>query len=251
MTADPARFQDLTFDGFKDLARDETLTPHERIGFPDSYREGKSEAILDDVASKLTVLSGRGKHVLDIGPGCGELALRLIDLCRTRGHKLALVDSREVLARLPDAPFLTKIAARFPEECAGEIARRKGTVDAILSYSVLQYVHAERDVFAFLDAATGLLAHGGAMLIGDIPNLSKRRRFLESPAGVRFHRELTGRDDAPPVPNGPTPAGAIDDEVLLALVGRARSAGFDAYLMPQAPDVPLENRREDLLVRRP
>ena len=32
---------------------------------------------------------------------------------------------------------------------------------------------------------------------------------------------------------------------------RGRGAGFDAYLVPQAEDVPMQNRREDLLFRRP
>jgi hypothetical protein len=38
---------------------------------------------------------------------------------------------------------------------------------------------------------------------------------------------------------------------LLGLVMRARAEGFDAYLLPQRPDLPFANRREDLLCRRP
>ena len=32
---------------------------------------------------------------------------------------------------------------------------------------------------------------------------------------------------------------------------RARSAGFNSYVLPQADDLPMENRREDILIIRP
>ena len=43
----------------------------------------------------------------------------------------------------------------------------------------------------------------------------------------------------------------IDDSVILSLLNRARSQGFDAYVLPQRPDLPMANRREDVLIRRP
>ena len=43
----------------------------------------------------------------------------------------------------------------------------------------------------------------------------------------------------------------IDDGVVLGLVTRARNFGFDAYVVPQAPDLPMANRREDILIVRP
>ena len=45
--------------------------------------------------------------------------------------------------------------------------------------------------------------------------------------------------------------GEIDDTVICALLTRARASGFDAYVMPQAADLPMANRREDLLFSRP
>ena len=45
--------------------------------------------------------------------------------------------------------------------------------------------------------------------------------------------------------------GAFDDAVVLAIVSRCRSAGFDAYVVPQHEGLPFANRREDILVVRP
>jgi hypothetical protein len=45
--------------------------------------------------------------------------------------------------------------------------------------------------------------------------------------------------------------GQMDDSVVLALLARARAQGFHAWVMPQAVDLPMANRREDILIRKP
>lgn len=248
---DPKRFADLTYEGFRELARDESLSPHEKVGFPDSYRAGKEQAILSDIRAKLSNLETSGRRVLDIGPGCSGVALGILDLCREQGHTLTLIDSAEMLALLPDESGVAKLPARFPEECPAFLGEHRGHLDAILVYSVVQYVFREGNVFAFFDACLELLADGGQLLIGDIPNQSMRKRFFSSAAGARFHQAFTGTDETPGVAHNTLEPGHIDDAALLALVLRARSAGYDAFLVPQAAGLPMANRREDLLVRRP
>jgi hypothetical protein len=36
-------------------------------------------------------------------------------LCAERGHRLLLVDSDEMLSRLPDEPHVTKLVGRYPD----------------------------------------------------------------------------------------------------------------------------------------
>lgn len=249
-TDDYKKFADLSFDDFRRMAGDDTLSQYERIGFPDSYREGKEEAIFDDITSKLPALSGQGKVVLDVGPGCSGLPFMLAELCRRQGHTLLLVDSEEMLARLPDEPFVRKFPAYYPR-CEELFAEYAGKVDVLLCYSVLHYVFAESNLWDFLDASLGLLADGGQMLLGDVPNVSKRRRFFSSAAGVRFHREFTGTETDPEVAFNRVERGQIDDAVVLSLLMRARAEGCDAYVVPQREDLPMANRREDILVRKP
>ncbi|MFS8086119.1 MAG: SAM-dependent methyltransferase, partial [Acidobacteriota bacterium] len=110
-----ARFANLRFDDFRKMARDKSLSVYEKIGFPDSYRKGKEEAIFADIVAKLPALSASRRVVVDIGPGCSDLPRMLIDSCAQQGHNLILVDSEEMLSQLPDAPHIDKIAARYPE----------------------------------------------------------------------------------------------------------------------------------------
>jgi hypothetical protein len=244
------RFASLTFDDFRRMAQDDSLSRYEKIGFPDTYRQGKEEFIWQDIKTKLPLLDARNKIVLDIGPGCSELPFMLIEHCRRNGHTLILIDSAEMLAQLPDEPFIKKVAGYYPN-CAGLFEEYRARVDVVLTYSVLHYIFAESNVWAFLDRSLELLADGGELLVGDIPNVSKRKRFFSSPAGVKFHQEFMGTQELPEVEFNRIEHGLIDDAVVLALLARARSAGCDAYVLPQRADLPMANRREDILIRKP
>ncbi len=233
------------------MAQDASLSPNEKIGFPDSYRAGYGEAMFADIRRKLTQLERAGQIVLDIGPGCSDLPHLMIDLCREKNHTLILVDAPEMLDQLPDAPFVVKIPAYFPDGCPQLFADYAWRVNAMLSYSVLHHVFAEGNIFRFLDQSLTLLANEGQFLIGDIPNVSKRKRFFSAETGVRFHQNFMQTTDTPEVAFNQLEPDTIDDSAVFGLMLRARLAGFDSYLLPQAGDLPMANRREDLLFVRP
>ncbi len=243
-------FANLRFEDFRRFAQDNKLSKYERIGFPDSYRKEHEQNIFADIKTKLTLLDMQKKTVLDIGPGCSDLPIMLIDLCRARGHQLHLIDSAEMLALLPDAPFIRKTAAFYPN-CPDMVSALEGKVDAILCYSVLHYVLVDAGFLRFLDTSLALLAPGGQLLIGDIPNISKRKRFFASETGVRYHQEFMKTTERPEVEFNRIEHDRIDDAIVLALLHRARAQGFDAYVVPQHPLLPLANRREDVLITRP
>ncbi len=244
------RYANLTFDDFRRLAQDDSLNKYDKIGIPESYRQGKEELIFASIVANLPLLNETGKLVLDVGPGCSDLPHMMINLCRERGHKLLLVDSEEMLSNLPDDDFIHKFPAYYPQ-CAPLFSNYTSKVDVLLTYSVLQLVFIEGNVWDFLDRSLELLAPGGEMLIGDVPNISKRRRFFSSANGVKFHQQFMNTQTPPEVHFNRLERHQIDDSVILALISRARNQGFDAYWLPQPPGLPFANRREDVLIRRP
>ena len=245
------RFDNLDFEAFRALAGDSSLSRHEKVGFPDSYRQDKEEAIFRDVVTKLSNLQRHGARIIEVGPGCSQLPVMLAGRCADKGSELIWVDSAEMLALLPDAPHVRKVAGRFPQALLPQLHQLAGCVDAILAYSVVQYVFAEDNVFHFLDTCLTLLASGGELLLGDVPNQTMRKRFFASPSGVATHQRHTGRDEMPAVHFNRLEAGQMDDAVVLALLARARAQGFHAWVMPQPMDLPMANRREDILIRKP
>jgi Methyltransferase domain len=246
-----ARFADLTFEKFRKMAQDPGLSSYEKIGFPDEYRRGFEPWIFEDIRRKLTALDAKKRNIVDIGPGCAEIPLMLASLCERRNHQLTWIDSPEMLAHLPDAPFIHKTAAQFPAMCPQLIETQSSSFDAVLAYSILHYIMPGSDIFAFLDAALALLAPGGTFLLGDIPNISKRKRFFASETGRLFHRKVMATQNDPAVAfNIPEP-NKIDDAVIFSVLMRARASGFHAYVVPQDDRLPMANRREDILIRRP
>ncbi len=243
-------FTNIGFEDFRALAEDASLSKYERIGFPDSYREGFEQFIFADILGKLGNLLKPSQKVLDIGPGCSDLPLMLIEKCREHGHALALIDSKEMLDLLPEADFVQKESALYPR-CPEFLAANAGKLDVILCYSVLHYVLVDTAFFRFLDASLALLAPGGQFLIGDIPNISKRKRFFASETGQRFHQSFMNTTDKPEVIFNQIEHDQIDDAVVMALLQRARTQGFDAYVLPQSAALPMGNRREDILIVRP
>jgi 16S rRNA G527 N7-methylase RsmG len=245
-----AVFDEIGYEDFRRMATDESLSAHEKIGFPDAYRDAHETAIFADIASKLTNLARPSRNVLDIGPGCAGLPRLLIDLCQQRAHSLVLIDSPEMLAHLPDVSGVTKLPGFYPN-CDAVLQPWTGRFDAILCYSVFQYIFVEASFWKFLDLSIQLLAPGGQMLIGDIPNVSKRKRFFASEAGIRFHQHFMQTTEVPHVDFRAVEADKIDDAVILGLVMRARAQGCDAYWLPQGEALPMANRREDVLIMKP
>jgi hypothetical protein len=246
-----ARFSKLTYEDFRLMAADASLSRYEKIGFPDSYRAGHEAAIFADIRKKLPILDDERRRVLDVGPGCSDLPRLLSAHCAAKNHELTFVDSAEMLGQLPDAAHVRKIAGRFPDECMDFIERSLGTFDAVIAYSVLHYVLPGADIFGFFDRLCQTLAPGAALLIGDIPNVSKRKRFFASQTGIEFHKRFMDTPEAPAIAFNVPEVDAIDDAVIVGLILRGRGAGFDVYVLPQPPSHPMANRREDLLVCRP
>lgn len=244
------QFSNLGYSDFKEMAKDLSLSKYEKIGFPDSYREGREGFIFDDIKSKLPPLASEKKVIFDIGPGCSDLPFMLIDHCRLQGHKLLLSDSEDMLNLLPDETFLEKYPGIYPNDFSN-FEKLKGKVDTILVYSVIQYIFSEGNIHNFLDKTLSLLAPGGHLLIGDIPNISKRKRFFSSDTGIEFHQNYTKKNELPEIEHFNIEFNTIDDAVLFSLLFRARSQGFDAYILPQNNMLPMSNRREDILIVRP
>jgi len=236
--------KELTFDDFREMARNPSLSGSEKIGFPDSYRKGFSKAILKDILTKLPLDKSENKVILDIGCGCDDLTFELIALCKTKNHKLILIDSEEMLKLIPDDKHLVKIPGKFPfhhELLAGY----NNKIDHILCYSVLFYVFANDNIYTFLHEAVNLLKSGGYFLVADLPNIDKRDRFLDSEEGKKFQQNAGQVKGSTAHENRDQ---KMDDSILFSIMTRFRRFGCETYLLPQNDDLPMSNRREDILI---
>jgi hypothetical protein len=244
-------FNNLDFESFSSLAGREDLSVHEKVGFPDKYRLGFEDSIFADICTKLSAIETRNVSILEIGPGCSNLPRMLSSLCKKNGSRLTLIDSKEMLGQLPDERHVTKIFGKFPQDCETSLVKTGSKFDAILVYSVIQYVFEAGHFWEFVDECFALLAEKGEILIGDIPNSSMRKRFFASETGKRAHHEYIGAKKDPEVVFNQIERGVIDDSVIFSILNRARSQGLQAWVVPQNKRLPMANRREDILIRKP
>ena len=244
-------FSDLTFEDFRKLALDTALSDHEKVGFPNEYRDGKIADIFKDVVSKAPFIAAeQHKKILEIWPGCGPLPRMLIELSLRNGHKLHLVDSREMLNQLGPHESVVRYFGKFPDAMGEELKDQATSFDFIVAYSVLQYMVTDGDLWRAFDAILELLAPGGVALLADLPNVSMRRRFLESSEGLAFRDRM----EQQPWNSKPDPSpeeNKINDALVIEMLHRGRQCGFHCWVVPQADRLPMQNRREDLLIKRP
>ena len=237
--ADYARFAELSFDDFRRLAHDEALSPYERIGFPDAYREGVEARDLRGHPPQAARARRRGQGRARHRPRLQRAAAMLRRRCAaSAATACVLVDSAEMLAApRPTARRLRKVPGRFPDDRRRLRRGARGSVDAILVYSVLHYVFVERDVFAFLDRRPRAAGAGRRAARSATSPTPRCASASSPPTPARAStRSFTGDDPQPPVVASTCSSAATSTtRSCSALVLRARAAGFHAWLVPQDP----------------
>jgi SAM-dependent methyltransferase len=245
---------------FSSIAK-EGSSAAERVGRPKGA-ESAEELMWCDILGKLTVPDG--SSIIDIGVGNGLIARKWLELARTIAVDLALADFPEVIdALVADAADAFASALRvsvargeFPHFFEPNILARR--FDRVVAYGV---INCTDDPASFIDAAVRLLNPAGRLLVGDLPNISKKGRFLASPSGRLFDAHYKG------VPADSLPVfgthhefvadldrgGAtwITDKFLLEVVLRYRDQGYDVYILEQPRGLPFCETREDLLICAP
>lgn len=241
----------LNYERFIFLAQNKNISQNERIGFPDSYRQGFEEAICNDIIRKFDNILHQNGYILDIGCGASPLTYMLLTIFKKHKLNVTLVDSAAMLDHINDEDNVHKIVGLFPKNSNKIKETFPNGYDYILCYSVLHYIFVDANIFDFIDSVIDLLKPGGMALIGDIPNISKRKRFFSSDAGKIFHKKFTQTTEDPIVDHFKIEFNQIDDSVIFGMMQRAQRHGCDAYLIPQPNNLPMHNRRDDLLIRKP
>lgn len=218
------------------------------------------EQIFFDITKKLQVK--KGNSVFVVGVGCGEVCDLWIKLALKLNLQLYLNDFPPVVNKirkeiLPKYEFKKQypilIEGIFPAEVTKKLSGVK--FDCIDIYSVIHYTDFPEKI---IDDAVSFLMNGGRCLIGDIPNLSKKGRFLSSRAGRDFEAKYRNKtiDEIPiyqnhrdfvefSLANG---APKIDDDFIFSVMRKFRESGHDVYALCQPTSLPFCHTREDILI---
>lgn len=218
--------------------------------------KGKEKVIFASINSLLKLDTQTELNFIDIGCGYGDLTDYFINLSQKNNFKSTLVDIAEIITRLKGDSNLndnfTLISGNFPNNLTTPIAQK---FDRILIYSVL---HCVDDPEKLIDEAVKLLNSGGRLLIGDIPNVNKKGRFLATPKGRAFDAEYKNipLEQAPSYQdhfdfvkqNQAQLNAKLDDNFLINMMSKYRQQGYNSYIYEQDAGLPFSKTREDLLI---
>jgi 2-polyprenyl-3-methyl-5-hydroxy-6-metoxy-1,4-benzoquinol methylase len=235
----------VSFKNYKKIAENTVLTDTVVSGRYEFQVEDEKR-IIPDVINKLDLQPA--DNLLDIGCGPGTLLLPLSKFC----NNVCGIDNEAAIERInknnQSSKNIQTIIGSFLETDFSSM----GLYTKILIYSVIHYLISEDELFQFLSKAFKLLAPGGKMLIGDIPNSEKKLRYEKSPSGIsqvenwkqKIASTYTANSDLFVDPN----LIVIDDDCYLRILKFARSQGFESYLLPEAGNLPFGKTRDDILI---
>lgn len=233
-----------SFENYRSLASMENVTDTEVAGRYE-FQAYAERMIVGDVLKKLSI--GPDDELMEIGCGPGNLLI-----------PLSYVVAQSV--GIDNAAALDRLTARVGDRCqirlyAGDFLTMElpdSKFDKVLIYSVLHYLNDTDAVIAFVSRALSLLSPGGKLLLGDLPNQDKKRRYAESPAGKAANLEwqaLISSKGGHPMSQFPRDDElvAFDDDLVLSLLRLGRELRFESYLLQQSSSLPFGNTREDIL----
>jgi len=239
------------FEWYREQASSKDISETEMVG-RFAEQNANEHAIFPDLLNKIPNLSNDGIKVVDIGCGCSKPVLDLIESGEEHNQELVLIDSAEMLDNIvldeTSAKKVEKAPICFPEYSF--VDKHEGTADVVISISVFQCAFYDSNFIDFVDSAVRLLKSGGYLLLADIPNGTKKKRFLNSEEGAKFHMAWAKTQDKPEVTWSEFESMSLDDSTIFYLLQRYRNMGFETYLLPQNEGLPFSNTREDILIRR-
>lgn len=209
--------------------------------------------LIKDIITKLDLQPS--DNLLEVGCGPGNVLIPLSFMVKSATG----IDHENVISCLVDRFSDTRLKAVATNFLDYEPDTNE-TYDKILINSVITALKNADEAIEFIEKACSLLAANGRLLIGDIANIDKKKRFMETTFGKDFNAEWQKRMSDTDSTEQEGEAKSIlcqdsemltpDDEFIIRLIRHFRRSGWEAFILPQPNNLPFGYTREDILIVR-
>ena len=242
-------YQKISNTSFEDLQYNNNL--FDRAGRPKTNGKINYNVIFNDIINKLQLSSD--SSLLDIGCGSSKLTQKIINYSKKNKIRLTLNDIDPVIK------FLKKNnKEKNIKYVSGLFHKIKMTkkFDYIIIYSVIHYV---QNPVLFLSKAFKMLKNNGRILIGDIPNINKKARFIMSKKGRIFESKYRNKkinkipiykDYNDFIKKNKHLRNDINDNIICKLFNVYRKKNCNFYILEQNKNLPTCFTREDILIEK-
>ena len=238
----------ISFENYGRLSREGKEESNTLLAGRLNGQEESERNVFLDIVDKLKINSN--DRVLDIGCGPGSISIPLSFICK----EVSIVDHKDVLLRLKNKYNGLDNLEYIDGDFININFDKK--FNKIIIYSVLHYLENHNTVINFVLKAVSMLEVGGAILLGDIPNISKKERFSKGEFGKKFIKnwsKFKSTDSSFKMHNleFDVQCAVFGDSAIMSLVKEVRLKGFNAYILEQNQRLPFCYTREDILITHP
>ena len=134
---------------------------------------------------------------------------------------------------------------------SGEFQKQKikKRFNKVLCYSVIQCTNNPK---VFFNEILNIVSDQSSILIGDIPNTSKKKRFLTSKFGKKFEEKRIKKkiNNINKYLKENKQNNLINDELIKEFLIKSKKKGFNFFILRQDSKLPFSYTREDILVEK-
>lgn len=213
------------------------------------FQRNEEKKILPEIIKNLNL--NKNDKLIDIGCGSGSITMHISKKVNT----VTAVDFPKILDALKARSTKKKI--KNINYISGNFLNLKiqKKFNKILVYSVIHYMRDLNQLKILIRKMLKITLPNGKILLGEVPNISKKKRFLNSKIGKKIDQSFKVDVERlnkkyPKSMNLNNKFISIDDKDLSSIIFYCNKLGADAYILPIENGLPFCNTRVNILIKK-
>ena len=213
------------------------------------FQRNEEKKILPEIIKNLNL--NKNDKLIDIGCGSGSITMHISKKVNT----VTAVDFPKILDALKARSKKKKI--KNINYISGNFVNLKiqKKFNKILVYSVIHYMRDLNQLKILIRKMLKITLPNGKILLGEVPNISKKKRFLNSKIGKKIDQSFKVDVERlnkkyPKSMNLNNKFISIDDKDLSSIIFYCNKLGADAYILPIENGLPFCNTRVNILIKK-